>query len=334
MSQQTVTRPDPVPFALGHSRPLLHLLDQLKGVPILKFAAPMTTRTPIQHQHDHGARFARLLNLGNALAYGADMGMPEWVMLDCGLLPSAFIGFCRRGRELTPTVRENFNARLLHFENHMGSQRRHTEHLLDVLNGPIQDDEWVPIASFCAIPTLIPGEIMGYSLFSLEPGLGVRAKALGLSVHAVLGAHTQLGVAQYSNLTALKSHLRFGPLELIDPLTPLHTKAGETFIYRLNIPSQNILIEMASGTRLCAPLHKTQHTAHSHTSKLHQQSNSNTQQTQRQWIESHQIDRWVELRNLVLLGRTIAELIDARLEKGRPSLCVRLTSPNPKATGV
>jgi hypothetical protein len=258
------------------------------------------------------------------------MGMPEWVMLDCGLLPTAFMGLCRRGAELQPQQRAELNSHLQRLEGVMSPERRHAEELIGVPHGPISDEEWVPVAEFCALPTLSPGEIMGYSLFSLEQGLGVRAKAIGLSLHAALGASAQLGVAQYSNLPALKSHLRFGPLELIDPLTPLHTKAGETFIYRLKLPPSEALLDMASGARL----RYSPHDGAPHSAMKLQRGGGleggavarSREGVHLQWIASDDLQVWAELRGLVLSGRERVELIDARLDEGRPSLCVRLTS--------
>jgi|GEM_PF-858449 len=335
MTDLRARRAEPAPFVLGHPSHLQRLPNQLEGVPILKLIAPMVAGAGAHEAGatggERGARAARLLNLGNAMAYGGDMGMPEWVMLDCGLLPTAFMGLCRRGVELSDEQRASLDERLARLEREMSPARRATEELIGVPMGPVRDEEWVPVAEFCALPTLTPGEVMGYSLFSLEPGLGVRAKAIGLSLHASLGAHSQLGVAQYSNLGALKSHLRFGPLELIDPLTPLHTRAGETFIYRLSLPPRDALIDMASGARLrYSPHDDAPHSA----AKLHGRGDERLATGHLQWIASDDLKVWAELRALVLSGRERAQLIDARLEAGRPSLCVRLTSQSLEGTGA
>jgi len=246
-------RPDPTPFALGHPTHLARLPARVGSAELLKVPAPAVGASAGEAEWAGGAggaRVARLLNLGNALAYGGEMGMPEWVMLDCGLLPTSFMGFCRRAADLSTRTRAALNERLARLETTLSPSRLSAEELLGVPRGPLRDEEWVPVAEFCALPTLTPGQVMGYSLFSLEQGLGVRAKALGLALHASLGARAQLGVAQYSNTAALRAHLRFGPLELVDPLTPLHTRAGETFIYRLAIPPEGALIDMAAGSRL------------------------------------------------------------------------------------
>ena len=162
---------------------------------------------------------------------------------------------------------------------------------------------------------------MGYSLFSLERGLGVRAKAIGLHLHATLGARSQLGVAQYSNLAAIKSHLSFGPLELVDPLTPLHTRAGETFIYRLTVPPRATLIKMIAGER-----------PHSRREVDNLQGELFERPERTQWVKSDELELWAELRTLSLEGSTRIELIDAQLKEGCPSLCVRLTPQGAEGT--
>lgn len=324
LSLPPLSRPEPVPFALGQSSHLSRLPSRLWGCALLKLSAPSVAgQMQGSPEGEIGARVARMLNLGNALAYGGEMGMPEWVMLDCGLLPSAFMGLCRRGGDLTPEQRNQLNERLMMAEGRLSPERRAAEARLGVPFGPIQNDEWVPVAEFCALPTLNPREVMGYSLFSLEPGLGVRAKALGLALHAELGATHQLGVAQYSNLAAVRSHLRFGPLTLVDPLTPLHTKAGETFIYRLEIPPYEALIDMASGARLrYSPHDDSPHSAHN----LHtQEAEARHDQEELRWLSSDDLEAWAALRPSVLAGQHHAALIDARSVEGRVELCVKLS---------
>ena len=55
-------------------------------------------------------------------------------------------------------------------------------------------------------------------------------------------------VAQWTNLAAVRTHLKLGTLELIDPLTSMHTKAGETFVYRLKIPSLDTLRSLVESS--------------------------------------------------------------------------------------
>jgi hypothetical protein len=91
----------------------------------------------------------------------------------------------------------------------------------------------VPVSQYSAVPSLIPGEVVGFSLYSLLGGigLGVRTKALALHCY---GCDTQMGVSQYNN-PALRTHCAFGPLEIIQPVAWAHDLATETFVYRLDV---------------------------------------------------------------------------------------------------
>lgn len=283
------------------------LPDVLEGQPVMKIVAPITTPLPVSPSQTHprlsevsGARFARLLNLGNGLSYGGGMGMPEWVMLDCGLLPGLFIGWCQQGHTLPKPVRDLLDQGLSDLEAQRPLSRRDAEMLLQVPQGLLNDEEWVPISEFCAIPTLSPSTVVGYSLFSLRRGLGTRAKALGLLLYSRLGRCYQRGVAQYGNVSALKAHLRFGPLKLIDPLTPMHTKAGETFIYELTLPEEDRLLEL-SGLR------PSTHTA--------RPLGSLVDPSQLRWISHDDLNAWSGLRVEVVAGRSTAHLMDVRIEE-------------------
>ncbi len=251
-----------VPFVLGEAGCLAALPDQMEGRELVKIpigASSVSLSHSLLRQGPSTApsklcppRFARLLNLANGVAYGGGMGMPEWVMLDCALLPSFFAGFMGLSGQLSPDARSMIKRGLTEMETERSAQRIQIEEHIGVTEGELSDEEWFPLAEFCAIPRLYPAEVVGYSLYSLKRGLGVRAKALGLWLLGELGYRRQVGVAQWSNLAAVKSHLRFGALELIDPMTPSHTKAGETFIYRLTLPSQRVLAQMALGERSAA----------------------------------------------------------------------------------
>ena len=196
------------------------------------------------------ARFARLLNLANGVAYGGGMGMPEWVMLDCALLPSFFAGFMGPSALLSSLDQNLIREGLCETEDKRSDRRTYVERELKVAEGDLGLAEWFPIAEFCAIPRVAPHELVGYSLYSLKRGYGGRAKAFGLWLLHSAGYRYQVGVAQWTNPAAIKAHLRFGPLELIDPMTPSHTKAGETFIYRLHLHRREDLLSRALGEGL------------------------------------------------------------------------------------
>ena len=245
-----------LPFVLGEEDNLVYLPDHVAGIPLVKIPIhhaqvkiplPLldksTSKEPV-HDRISPTRFSRLLNIANAYAYDEQLGMPEWVMLDCALLPAFFTGFMKPVSQLSDRQHKDIDILLKKREEERTVSRRLVEANHDVDEGPLNEQEWFPIAEFCAIPRIHPHEVIGYSLYSLQAGWGLKAKALGLYLLSLLGYQKQQGIAQWSNLAAIKSHLRFNPLELIDPLTTLHSKAGETFIYRLAIPSQAKLLRL------------------------------------------------------------------------------------------
>jgi hypothetical protein len=169
------------------------------------------------------AAFFHLLLAGNARAFGG-MAMPAWVQLDCATLPTAMVGFARPARELEPLLRTDLCTRA-------GLQ-------------DVDDDDLVPLAEYCALSTPHPGHVIGFSLFSLVPGLGVRAKALGLAVQQ---ATQQTGVTQIDS-PALRTHCRLGPLVIDQVGVQVHSKAGSTLVYTLAVPPPSTLAALAEGS--------------------------------------------------------------------------------------
>jgi hypothetical protein len=117
--------------------------------------------------------------------------------------------------------------------------------------GPLDDDALIPLAEFCALPTPAPGHVVGFSLFSLVPGLGLRAKALGLLVQQ---ATTQTGITQLDN-TALSTHCRLGPLHIDQVGVQVHSRPGATLVYTLTPPPPATLAALAGGTLHRVPFH-------------------------------------------------------------------------------
>ncbi len=167
--------------------------------------------------------FFRLLLAGNARAFGG-MAIPAWVQLDCATLPTAMVGFARRARDVDDDVRADLCLRA-------------------ELPG-VDDDDLIPLAEFCALPTPRAGHVVGFSLFSLLPGLGLRAKALGLLVQQAL---TQTGITQIDN-AALRTHCRLGPLVVDQVGVQVHSKPGTTLVYTLSVPPSSTLQALAAGT--------------------------------------------------------------------------------------
>ena len=167
------------------------------------------------------ADMMRVYNVLNATAFG-DKGIPlqNWVMIDLGLLPSAFLLITLPQAQTRAAVAEA----------HQDPARSRTEHVLAAAlaeAGRLHYDGPIPVAGYCAAATPIPGEWVGWSLCSAIPGLGTTTKGLALEVY---GARTLTGVAQFSD-QGLRVHRRFGPMEVVMPTVDLHP-VPHTMIYR------------------------------------------------------------------------------------------------------
>lgn len=162
----------------------------------------------------------QLINRMNGVAYGSkDMGMPAWVQIDCGVLPSAFVGFGRDAGDLPERLQWQ-----------MG------------LSG---DEGFVPVAEAISIPTIHAGLWTSFSMCTVlgGHGLGYASKLLSLRAY---GARHTLGVAQYDNFS-LRIHTRFGALEITEPLVRYHTCPDNTFVYRLDLRGGFVLDRLERG---------------------------------------------------------------------------------------
>jgi hypothetical protein len=167
--------------------------------------------------------FFKLMIAANAKAFG-DMGMPAWVQLDCATLPTAMIGFARRAAAVDAALRADLEERA---------------------GVVVDDDALIPLAEYTALCTPEAGTVVGFSLYSLEAGLGLRAKAMGL---LAMKATTQQGITQLDN-SALKTHSRLGPLHILRVGVDVHSRPKTTLIYRLKVPAADVLAAFAAGTR-------------------------------------------------------------------------------------
>jgi hypothetical protein len=167
------------------------------------------------------ADLMRVYNVLNAAAFG-DKGIPlqNWVMIDLGLLPSAFVLVTLPPRQAEAAlVQARGDPRREHGAHVLAAVLAEAARLGHV--GPI------PIAGYCAAPTPDPAGWVGWSLCSAVPGLGTTVKGLALEVY---GAGTVTGVAQFTD-QALRVHRRFGPMEILAPTLDLHP-VPHTMIYR------------------------------------------------------------------------------------------------------
>lgn len=166
--------------------------------------------------------FLNFFNVINGIAFG-DRGipMPQWVMIDLILMPSAAV-IASLPQDAFAVMVENstfsFDSDVkAHLRNVLAKARQ------DGYRGPM------PVGGYCAAPSAAPGTWVGWSLWSLMPnvGLGRAVKALALSAYRVRKLD---GVTQYDN-SALKVHTRFGTLQVLIATVPFHTSAG-SFVYQ------------------------------------------------------------------------------------------------------
>ena len=150
------------------------------------------------------------------------MGMPLWVMLDCGILSSAIVGYGVPTEQASPELRAR----------------------LSVPDG--YRDPLIPVSEYCACPTSEPGGVSGFSLQSQLPGhrLGLRTKALALAIYQ---ATTQVGVTQFDN-PSIRGHARLGLLRVLMHRPSVHTHAHNSFVYQLAVPDKPTLLALAGGT--------------------------------------------------------------------------------------
>jgi hypothetical protein len=190
------------------------------GVPI----APLDFLGP----YDHSWKLEdlmRVYNVLNATAFGPKgIPLPNWVMIDLGLLPSAF---------LLITLPQARAAAELTDPRHSDAERERIGRVLPAVLAEarrLHYDGPVPVAGYCAAPTPAPGAWVGWSLCSAIPGLGTVAKGLALEAYR---AKTLAGVAQFYD-RALRVHRKFGPMELLAAVLDLHP-VKHTMAYRTQV---------------------------------------------------------------------------------------------------
>ena len=171
------------------------------------------------------ADLMRVYNVLNATSFG-DKGIPlqNWVMIDLGLLPSAFL--------LVTLTPERARAAAAE-ERGYAAERARTGQVLGAVLAEAERlgyDGPIPVAGYCAAPTPVPGGWVGWSLCSSIPGLGTTTKGLGLEVYR---AKTLTGVAQFTD-QAIRVHRKFGRMEVVSAVLDLHPVA-HTLVYRTDV---------------------------------------------------------------------------------------------------
>jgi hypothetical protein len=173
--------------------------------------------------------FIRVYNRLNSVLLGTKgLALEYWVMIDLGLLPTAFL-LIALSREL-----------LLHKLDDGGlTSKQHA--LLREQAGPLlaeADDLGfhgpIPVAGYCAVPSPVSGHWVGWSLCSAVPGLGTIVKGLALEAYR---ARALTGVTQYGN-PALRLHRKFGPMRILRADLDLHP-APHTFVYQTDLYAED-----------------------------------------------------------------------------------------------
>jgi hypothetical protein len=204
------------------------------GVPIvpLDFLGP----------YDHSWKLEdlmRVYNVLNATAFGPKgIPLPNWVMIDLGLLPSAF---------LLVTLPRARIATELTDPRHSAADRERMGQVLPAVLAEAQRlhyDGPIPVAGYCAAPTPAPGAWVGWSLCSAIPGLGTVAKGLALEAYR---AKTLAGVAQFYD-RALRVHRKFGPMEIVAAVLDLHP-VKHTMAYRTSVFGSGVGDDHGGATR-------------------------------------------------------------------------------------
>jgi hypothetical protein len=187
--------------------------------------------------------FLNLFNVINGIAFG-DRGipMPQWVMVDLILMPSAAVIAGLPQAAFADMVERSTFRFDTDVKRHL--QNVHENMKASGYTGP------VPVGGYCAAPSAAPGTWVGWSLWSLMPrvGLGRAVKALAVSAY---DARKLDGVTQYDN-SALKVHTRFGPLRILVPTVPFHTSPG-SFVYESDFTAASTVPEDAEPSFLLDP---------------------------------------------------------------------------------
>ena len=167
------------------------------------------------------ADLMRVYNRLNAASFG-EKGIPlqNWVMIDLGLLPSAFLLLTLPAPRARAAAAAPDAA--THTRRVLGEVLAEADRLGH--RGP------VPVAGYCAAATPEPGAWVGWSLCSAIPGLGTVAKGLGLLAYR---ARRLTGVAQFHD-PALRVHRKFGAMRLRRAVLDLH-EVPHTMVYETSV---------------------------------------------------------------------------------------------------
>lgn len=171
--------------------------------------------------------FVDLLLQVDGIGYGEkNLSMDRWVALDCGMLPSAFVGLAKKACDLSKDTRAKLSI-------------------------PKDYDGFVPVTMYCAIPSVERGLWISHSLSSIDngKGLGLATKIIGLMVY---GAERIRGIAQYDN-SSVKIHSKIADLKLVSAITFVHSIPEMTFIYEHDVDKDRLVSVLEGRTFKAEP---------------------------------------------------------------------------------
>ena len=226
-------------LADGHGLMLASNGDVLKQLDLAPFGVALEPVDFLAAARRGGdvADLMRVYNVLNETAFG-DKGIPlqNWVMIDLGLLPSAFLLITLPRARARALLHEGTHAGGAHAEGTPAEGSR-TQRVLSAVLGEalrLGYEGPIPIAGYCAAPTPVPGSWVGWSLCSAIPGLGTTAKALALAAYR---ARTLTGVAQFGD-PSLRVHRKFGRMRVLAAVVDLHPVPC-TMIYRSELGEED-----------------------------------------------------------------------------------------------
>lgn len=146
----------------------------------------------------------------NGLAFGKkELGMPNWVALDCVCLPSVTVGFAKKYETLPKQL-----------SNKMGMGKK---------------GQLIPVSEYTLLPKINqPGSYINCTLCSVIPKKELASLSVLLGI-AIYEAKEIDIVAQYFDIS-LKTHSKYGNIEIITPQLKVHNLKN-SFVGKLKINS-------------------------------------------------------------------------------------------------
>lgn len=152
--------------------------------------------------------FYKMLRQVDIVAHNSGpLTAPNWVRLDCAILPGGYFGFALSADKC--------------------EDRLHT-----LLKVPDDYNGLVPVSEYIVIPKA-DGTWVSHTLGTAvtRKKIGLLSKVIGIKAW---GIESYTGVSQYDN-SAVRAHARLGPMQLLTAMTEVHDYPTNTFIYRQDV---------------------------------------------------------------------------------------------------